>query len=379
MAQGEQFAGPAYWQSEFYDDVDELFDWYSCEEWLTELVVELASLIAGAEADEQQDAAGDVRDEQERNCAVDQGAVPSADQEEQLPPDVCRSDGAARKSGEDWVGGEDWMVAMRAAGRRPQEMRVLDVGCGTCPLLFRLACQHGFRHLRGVDFAPRAIEVCQAELRRRAGLAGGKEEALECGEGAFRGHDGGDDDDFGPLPVGCSIGFSVLDALNLDERFGAGSVDVVVDKGCLDCFVSGGGERSIERFLGQVARVLAPWGVLVLVPVNGADIPRLLREGSIRMDRAAATRAQMGGELAGTMSAWERDKAVIRSGDFEQCLFLWRVISWQEKHAFVCRNSACPEPTEIECGVCRAAYPYPSGYPALCSQCSNQLKRFALS
>lgn len=51
--------------------------------------------------------------------------------------------------------------------------------------------------------------------------------------------------------------FEVVDAVDM-QGIRPNSAAIVLDKGCLDCFVSGGGEASIGAYLEQVARVLQP-------------------------------------------------------------------------------------------------------------------------
>ncbi|KAK7249209.1 ubiE/COQ5 methyltransferase [Aureococcus anophagefferens] len=125
----------------------------------------------------------------------------------------------------------------RATGR---PARVLDVGCGTATHLAELGA---FGAVTGVDFSPRVVEACRAS------------------------------DPEGRATYVCA------DALDLP--FEAGSFDVVLDKGCLDCFVSSETARYAprDRYLCEVARVLGDGGVFVVTSVCGADVVSLLSDG----------------------------------------------------------------------------------------------------
>jgi ubiquinone/menaquinone biosynthesis C-methylase UbiE len=129
----------------------------------------------------------------------------------------------------------------------------LDVGVGTSPLLFALAAAapDAWSALHGVDFAPSAVAFLAAQAARP-----GAHPRLRFWAGDARELDG------------------VPDA----------SVDVLLDKGCLDCFVTGDGEADVARYLAAVARVLRPDGRALLLAVNGADVPRLLARGEIAPD-----------------------------------------------------------------------------------------------
>ncbi len=152
---------------------------------------------------------------------------------------------------------------MDAVAARVQEgsgggaLNVLDAGVGTSPCLFALAALRPERYaaLHGVDFASGAVEF----LQRRA-------EAAE--------HEG--------------LRFWAADARTLHGVPDA-SVDVLLDKGCLDCFVTGdGGADDVAAYLQAVARVLrGPHARALLLAVNAADVPRLLATGEIAPDAHA--------------------------------------------------------------------------------------------
>jgi len=140
-------------------------------------------------------------------------------------------------------------------------LNVLDCGVGTSPCLFALAALSPTRYsaLHGVDFAPAAV----AFLQRRA------EEAAAAGTHA-------------------GLRFWAADARSLDGVADA-SVDVLLDKGCLDCFVTGdGGAEDVAAYLSAVARVLrGPHARALLLAVNAADVPRLLATGVVAPDAHA--------------------------------------------------------------------------------------------
>lgn len=126
------------------------------------------------------------------------------------------------------------------------------------------------------------------------------------------------------------------------QCLGVGSASIVVDKGCLDCFVSGGGEGSVGTYLRQVGRVLRPDGRFVLVPVNGADIVHLLKTGQCVRDKRAS-----GNSGHAAFKSWSKTKmegtALKDSGaGLFQVESIW---AYQEKHAYVCKLAASGEAT----------------------------------
>ena len=149
------------------------------------------------------------------------------------------------------------MAAQVQASSGGAALNVLDAGVGTSPCLFALAALRPERYaaLHGVDFAPAAVEF----LQRRAQ------------EAAHRG-----------------LRFWAADARQLTGVPDA-SVDVLLDKGCLDCFVTGdGGADDVAAYLSAVARVLrGPHARALLLAVNAADVPRLLATGEIAPDARA--------------------------------------------------------------------------------------------
>ena len=184
-----------------------------------------------------------------------------------LRPALARADAAAALPPQ-WYSAEDWLpAAVDAVAGRVQAacgggaLHVLDAGVGTSPCLFALAALRPARYaaLHGVDFAAAAV----AFLQRRA------EEAAAAG-------------------VHAGLRFWAADARTLHGVPDA-SVDLLLDKGCLDCFVTGdGGAEDVAAYLAAVARVLrGPHARVLLLAVNAADVPRLLATGEIAPDAHA--------------------------------------------------------------------------------------------
>mmetsp|Transcript_386 Transcript_386/g.1300 ORF Transcript_386/g.1300 Transcript_386/m.1300 type:complete len:292 (+) Transcript_386:69-944(+) len=222
---------------------------------------------------------------------------------------------------------------------------VLDVGCGTSPMLFEVAqkLQKPADRLLGVDFAVDAIEfMCEQAANSSAKI------------------------EFEVVDVGTGLS-TVADR----------SIDVVVDKGCLDCFVTGAGEHRLAMYLSEIARVLKDSGRLLLVAVNFADTAQILATGTILADRFV-----VGGEKA-SASALERRKRPEsanegRGGAWTQLLHIQSVRIYQQKHLYICGKEPCGRPSAV-CGLCGeclgAQYP---DFGDVCP-CGNHLRRFALS
>jgi|EP01049_Picozoa_sp_SAG25_P000438 ubiquinone/menaquinone biosynthesis C-methylase UbiE len=79
--------------------------------------------------------------------------------------------------------------------------------------------------------------------------------------------------------VSAQLAYRQADCRHLDAVYDAESFDLIIDKGCLDCFVSGRGHADISAYLLQLRRLLSPAGRLLLLPVNGSHIPTLLATG----------------------------------------------------------------------------------------------------
>lgn len=252
----------------------------------------------------------------------------------------------------DWYSSVAWLTEYVAdcarliaevRGASPQTIKVLDVGCGTSPLLFTLNEELGFKCLYGIDFCHGAIDRCHAYLAANN---------LNNDE----------------------LSFQVMDSTDM-SKFETDSFDIICDKGCLDCFVSGEGHAQIDRYLSEVARLLSDDGQFLLVPVNGADVPFLIEHGSVRRDRQASGRVTE--EVA---CKWEQSKAFSRSCPYNPPLHLHSVTAREDKHLYIYGKRPPSRPVNtITCGQCLATYPYPVGFPATCAKCQSHLPRFALS
>lgn len=174
--------------------------------------------------------------------------------------------------------------------------------------------------------------------------------------------------------------FTVGDALALEACAPDGCADVVVDKGCLDCFVSGAGEADVGRYLAQLARVVRkPHGRVLLLAVNGADVPHLLLTGEIRADPHCASSS-----VARRAGAWgDAKRARQTAKEHGQLLWLVETVACAEKHLLV----LAPQPPSSEarvaplrCHECnrRHACGVGAATPDKCP-CGCKLRRFALS
>ena len=268
----------------------------------------------------------------------------------------------------------------RVERKLKRQARVLDVGCGTASHLAALA-EYGA--VTGVDFSARVVELCK-ELYAEGGVT-----------------------------------YVQGDARDL-SMFESGSFDVILDKGCVDCFVSSETATYEQRnaYLSEVARLLDPGcGVFVLCSVCGVDIVTLMTSAIANRsedDRCGATREPM--------DAWE----IARSAedmDEAQRFVVKQIISSNQKHIFRCvpwgRDledeagpvsvlSPRPEPIRaatpddgdfddatsvnltlaegIFCGACAALvaklHPIPAGGRKImpnCPRCRANVRRFAMS
>ena len=264
----------------------------------------------------------------------------------------------------------------RVEGALGRRARVLDVGCGTATHLVALAAR---ADVTGVDFSPRVVELCR-----------------EFDEGG-------------------AVSYVCADATALP--FGDASFDVVLDKGCLDCFVSS--ETAAfdrrERYLREVARVLDPAvGVFVVTSVCGADVVSLL--GDAVANRCAEATA---GATRPPADAWERARTAPDAADATRFDVL-QVVATRSKHVFRCvpqgRTLEAQKKTPgglaadapgghdddadfedltseslslddgLFCGACAHRVsdllPIPAGgrpVPANCPSCGAPLRRFAMS
>ena len=218
----------------------------------------------------------------------------------------------------------------RRKGKRTRDLHVLDVGCGTATHLFDLA-RDGFQ-VTGCDFSKRTVAFAEkfgleelgpgvVHVRKREDTLGGERgvggvaaaaAAAEAAEtdapssspspSSAALSDAVDDEGdaaAGANPNGGSLRFVVADARSLP--FPDDSFDVILDKGCLDCFISGTGAADVGKYLREAARVLRPGGALLLIPVNGCDIVSLLHRGEVRRNESFAIgRERKGGGGGGT-------------------------------------------------------------------------------
>jgi len=256
----------------------------------------------------------------------------------------------------EWYSAEDWLhVAVDDVGARVSEalggapLRVLDVGVGTSPCLFALAALRPERYaaLHGVDFSPAAVAFLQSQAQ------------------ATDAHPG--------------LRFWTADARELAGVEDA-SVDVVLDKGCLDCFITGdSGVNDVGEYLRALQRVIAgPHARVLLLAVNAADVPRLLATGETVPDPHAG-----GGGRSGI--AWGARKAETRAESaWTQTLWVEGVVAFAEKHLLICAPVPPGEgaaPPTLRCHECGRTHAWSAGggvTRAACP-CGNRLKRFALS
>lgn len=259
----------------------------------------------------------------------------------------------------DWYSACEFLVdavereAAAAHGEEAKRQLVLDVGCGTCPLLFELQ-RMGYSNLHGVDFSASAIGVARR----------------------FR-------DEGGILPA--EMRFDVADAVHM-ATVESGSCAFVVDKGCLDCFVNSkapGALRRVQEYVAEVARVLAPGGRYLLLPTNASDIPTFLATGSVVLDKAS-TSARGAHAQGAEWEAAKREAEAARE-PWARRFVVEQIRARENKHLFVCRLCTEDEavtvphsPAHLLCDLCGSQYAYPA-YPSQCPACIAPLDRFCLS
>jgi SAM-dependent methyltransferase len=343
----------------------------------------------------------------------------------------------------DWYSTEEWLpqcvegiTASRPhLARRP--LRLLDVGVGTCPLIFELARGGGararWRELVGIDFVESAMDAMAARAAEEFG--GGNGGGGDCGDGEvsaapimrFLAADAREmssvlaaRSEEGSLSLASSSSSSSFSfSSSLPQLF-----DVVFDKGCMDCFVSGDGAGDLVRYLSEVAAVLSPDGVALFVSVNGADVAEVLRSGGtcLREDSHCIQPAT-GNASCAARAKWLETKNQQQQQSGEPAgreaptlLVLDSIHAFEQKHCYVCRRAPSfpavigsaglaattsgsdaakgggGEDEEslrigagdanggvlIYCGHCGRSWTYPD-FPPECPQCANKLQRFALS
>ena len=177
---------------------------------------------------------------------------------------------------------------------------------------------------------------------------------------------------------------------------GAFAPALLVDKGCLDCFVNTLTPTTLDRvhgYLAQVATLLARAdeaaeangdlngdATLVLLPVSNCDVPHLFATGSVRPYDVG-------------MKAPCPEGAVLPPGaaPYAQRLWIHATIGFQQKHVYLCKarppSAAAHVAGELRCFACGAATVYSTvGRPGgldpldrgLCG-CGETLRRFAMS
>ena len=191
----------------------------------------------------------------------------------------------------------DWYSAagaMYAACRRELRRlkgrgRVLDVGCGTASHLAALA---KYADVTGVDFSETVINANKA---RQEGVT-----------------------------------YLVEDASSLSS-LEDNSFDVVLDKGCLDCFVSAPDASFARRdaFLRSLQRVLDADGVYLCMPVCGVDVVTLLTSGA-----AKRAKPDVAGAISDKRDAWETQRSGSNGCAFE----ILQIVASQQKHLFRCAH-----------------------------------------
>lgn len=244
---------------------------------------------------------------------------------------------------------------------------VLDVGCGTASHLSALSRRS---NVIGIDFSQRVVELASEfdETKR--------------------------------------VSFACADARRLP--FASSSFDVVLDKGCLDCFVSTPDASSHQRdsYLREIHRVLKPDGVYVLCAVCGVDVVSLFHSG-LAVKHTEAT--------FGTRRPPETEWEIARTGRDNGLFSVSQIVSFRNKHLFRVVKRGAPrtniitrsKTTRIEngedfddlptdalglddglfCGSCghrvldTVAAEQDDGVhvPEFCDECSAPLRRFALS
>ena len=264
----------------------------------------------------------------------------------------------------DWysAAGAMYAACRRELRRFKRRGRVLDVGCGTASHLSALA-QHA--DVTGVDFSETVISANNA---RKEGVI-----------------------------------YLVEDASSLSS-LEDNSFDVVLDKGCLDCFVSAPDASFARRdaFLRSVQRVLDDGGVYLCMPVCGVDVVTLLTTGL-----AKRAKPDVAGAISDERDAWE----VQRSGENGCAFDILQIVASQQKHLFRCAprgNDVAALCAQLEglaadddagdfddapstaltlrrgffCGSCGgevAALQFPLIVPAACPNCRADVRRFAMS
>lgn len=234
----------------------------------------------------------------------------------------------------DWYSSEEFLLDnVKRLSNGNRDVSLLDVGTGTCPLLFTLAKQEGFSNLHGIDFSSTAIEFLKEQAENEE----------------------------------VSIDYRCMDAKDMTE-LEAESFDLIIDKGCLDCFVNGADSRKwIPTYLSGLRRLLKPDGKLLLIEVADADVIGILDTGSVRRD----------GEVSVALEKLEGAPFFT----------VEELRAREEKHMYICKrvspDLSDQQPRDysllsVRCDDCEREYPRDK-LPVRCGRCSNKLRRFFMS
>lgn len=157
------------------------------------------------------------------------------------------------------------LMAAQVVPRSTAPTRVLEVGCGNSPLCRDLAAsvewlssqeeaaRVGVR-VTAVDYSDVLVQRLAADQRKELADAGDADDQGDSGERV--------------VPVE----YLAMDARRLE--FGDATFDVVVEKATLDCLDCSGDGEDTAAVIREVARVLAPGGVFMVVTCR--DVERRL-------------------------------------------------------------------------------------------------------
>ncbi|GAB0493988.1 hypothetical protein MMPV_005276 [Pyropia vietnamensis] len=315
----------------------------------------------------------------------------------------------------DWYSADEFLAAT-AARLLPPTARVVDVGCGTSAVLPLLVDDYGFGRRAGGTIATNGVMTDRTDalsaalpLPTIAAPVTAPSTTTVSAAGAGRGLPQLVGLDFSPVAVAAAarrgsrrgIATVVGDARSLYDTVGGGW-DGLLDKGCLDCFVSGGkgegglgggreggpgggsgGDGSgraaqlakagggaggggfegggggggggvgtltrrladVRSYLRGVAAVLTPDGVWLLVAVSSADVVALIERGELILDAPPPDSegeggggGRWGGRPRVAPAAWG-DGAPPPAGTWNVPLVVSEVRAWREKHLYIVRRA----------------------------------------
>ncbi|XP_069578873.1 citrate synthase-lysine N-methyltransferase CSKMT, mitochondrial [Brachyistius frenatus] len=166
--------------------------------------------------------------------------------------------------------------ALQAASHPDAPLQVLDVGCGTSalgPSIYRHSPLPV--HVTCADVSPVAVRLMREHVRA---------EAVQ------------------PRDLSSRLEFVELDCARLDERYGSGSVDLIVDKGTTDALLrSKDGRGKAGLVLKQCLKALRSSGSLLQFSDEDPDARLLWLETAARDPGVSGARvgAQEVGEIRG--------------------------------------------------------------------------------